>query len=267
MAQRVKLSLKNRLAQRLLLNMRPASFASVLKGLIGVERVVVETGAGRFYLDPVSHFGALLIGGGEHDPGISRTLEYFLRSGDTFVDIGANEGYFSVVGAKLVGSTGTVVAAEPQARLKPVLVKNFQLNGIEYVKLVDCAISDQSGTNELYISPDLSTGSTGFYRRTKYKVPVQTVETITLAELFRRSRIDCAHVLKMDIEGFEYEAILGSQELFVEKRIKVLALDLHPDYLEKRGQGVEKILEFLAKCDYSLDHRFENTVWTVDARA
>jgi len=256
-----KLSIKTKIARHFLLNFRPAGVASAIKKIVGIERIPIETDLGRFFVDPVSHVGDLLLSGGDYDPAITRTLKQYLSPGNVFVDIGANEGFFAVIGAKLVGSTGRTIAVEPQERLRPVLEKNFELNEIDNVELFTCAISDQNGTNVIHISPDISTGSTGFYRRSKYKVPTQVVETRTLSALFDQANIDRADVLKMDIEGFEYEAIFGSPEIFRDKRVQILALDLHPDYLAMRGQGVEKILQFLAECGYKLDESFGNTIW------
>ena len=262
---KASLSFKNRLLQKLLMRVRPASVASFMKAVFRIKRVVLETKDGSFYIDPVTVFAAILTDSGEYDPDLKQILESILKPSGVFIDVGANEGYFSVIGARLVEKHGKVVAVEPQKRLKPVLEKNFQLNCVDNVLLVDKAISNEIGVATIYISPTTNPGSTSLHQSTSYKLPTEHIATITLSELFRIAKIECTDLLKMDIEGFEYEAILGSPELFRERKIKYLALELHSEMIEKRGLDPKEIAAFLRQCGYEMDPRFPIPVWTVTA--
>src|SRR3954453_22426329 len=88
--------LKDRVLQNLLLRVRPAALGSLLKKGLGVKRSVIVTDAGRFYADPVSGFARLLTNGG-YEHGLVVALWSLLEPGGCFVDLGANEGYFSVI--------------------------------------------------------------------------------------------------------------------------------------------------------------------------
>ena len=253
----------NRLLQKLLLRLRPAILATFLKKILGIKRVTVDAKIGSFCVDPISNFGVRLIESGEYEPDMYQTLQYFLKPSNIFLDVGANEGYFCVAGAKFVGVSGKVIGVEPQRRLQPILSKNFELNQVENVTIVNSAISNIKGSAEIHISPDTNTGSTSLHQSTKYKLPTDTVQTILLSELFTLAGIEHADLVKMDIEGFEYEAILGSQELFKEQKIKVLALELHPSRIKQRGLDPDEIEHFLKNCGYQLSERFDNTVWTI----
>lgn len=255
------LSARNSVLRTILLRIRPAFVAAILKRLLRVERVVVDTQHGRFLVDPVSNLGASLASSGEYEPEMRRTLEKFLARGCTFVDIGANEGYFSVIGRKLVGDAGRVVAVEPQSRLLPILEENFRLNAVTEVQLVHGAVSNAPGKANLHISPDTNTGSTSLDRSTSYSLPTEQTEVMTLTELFSRHAVVRADLVKMDIEGFEYEAILGSRELFTAGRIKAFALELHPPRIERRGLKVADITNFLTEAGYALEPGLDNTVW------
>jgi FkbM family methyltransferase len=235
---------------RWLMRVRPAPLASFLKSVVRVRRVEQPTPEGTFWLDPASQFGQALHQDGTYDPETLALLKQLLRPGDTFVDVGANEGYFSVVASRLVGPGGRVVAVEPQARLQPVLARNFQLNACAAATVVPVAISDAPGTRPLLISPDMNSGATGFARRTRYRLPTQATACLTLEQLCAQERLGAGVVMKMDIEGWEREALLGSPELLRSGRIRALVLELHPEHLRERGRSADEVTDFLATAGY-----------------
>ena len=190
-----------------------------------------------------------------------KTLKRFLPPGSNFVDVGANEGYFSVLGASLVGECGRVVAVEPQIRLKPVIENNFKLNGVRNATLYGVAVSNIEGIADIYLSPDMNTGSSGLISPNRYRVAKQQVRTVTLAQLLASAAIDKVDLMKMDIEGFEYEAVLGSKELFRDGRINAFALELHPESMRRRGIDPREIVDFLQRFGYREDNSTGNTVY------
>jgi FkbM family methyltransferase len=222
---------------------------------------VITTPYGRFYVDPVSVFGRVLLSGEEYEPAMCRTLEAYLKPSSVFVDLGANEGYFSVIAANIVGTRGIVLAVEPQSRLMPVLTTNCDLNNSHVTRLLHIAVYDSVGHSVLHLSPDTNPGSTSLWQSTRYKLPTEKVETLTLSELFARQAIEYADLVKMDIEGAEYEAILGSQDLFRRRRIGALAVELHPAAIQKRGLNKDDIHSFLHDAGYAIDNRFSNIVY------
>jgi len=233
------------------MKVRPAALASALKSLAGIEREVITSDVGRFYADPVSHFGNALLMQGTYEPNMMQTLDTLLYDGATFVDLGANEGYFSVAGAHLVGRSGRVVAIEPQPRLQSVLQKNFDLNNIaDRIDLHPVAVSNEEGEAEMFISPDTNTGSSGLARSTRYHLQQKSVPLRRLSTVFDHAEIETADVLKIDVEGFEYEAVMGSLELFTPSRIRAVALELHPDAMRKRGREPNTLLEELTDRGY-----------------
>src|ERR1700682_327502 len=131
------LTMYQRCLQTLLMRVRPSSLASLLKRVLGIRRTVIDTPHGRFWVDPISNLGIALSRHGSYESGMQKTLEKFLPSGATFVDLGANEGYFTVIGANEGGPRGRVVAIEPQKRLIPVIAENLRLNGVEWASVLN----------------------------------------------------------------------------------------------------------------------------------
>jgi FkbM family methyltransferase len=243
-----------------LMRVRPASLASTLKHVLRIQRRVVQTQAGRFYIDPVSNFGVGVQREGSYEPELSYAVRTLLREGDIFVDVGANEGFFSIVASKAVGPTGRVIAIEPQSRLQGVLARNIRENGALNVDVIQRVISDAPGVATLSVSPDMNTGSSGLFRATRYRVPTQDVLQTTLESLFDLLSLRSVRLMKMDIEGFEYEAVLGSPEVFRSGRIEYLALELHSTILSRRGKREKDIVDFMEECGYRCDDRFKTLV-------
>ena len=237
----------------LLARLRPAPLASALKRVLGIGRRPIETPEGTFWIDPVSNLGLCLLRQGEYEPAMTRTVKRYLRPGGTFVDVGANEGYFGVIAAKAVGPSGRLVLVEPQTRLRPVIAENLRLNGIGNFAVEDSAVSDTAGTHTFHLTPDLNTGASGLSRATRYRVPTQQVHTTTLTEVFAKHGIVRADLVKIDIEGYEHEAVFGSADLFRGRRVRALALEVHPEFLRRRGHDPAEIPQFLAGCGYTPD--------------
>src|SRR3954470_828715 len=83
-----------------LFRVRPAPLAVAMKALLRVRRLPVTTAEGTFWLDPASSQGLCLLKNDVYEPPMLETLKSYLRPGDTFADVGANEGYFSVVASR-----------------------------------------------------------------------------------------------------------------------------------------------------------------------
>lgn len=250
---------------RRLLQVRPAPLAVFLKRFLRMSRVAVETPAGRFSVDPVSNFGFDLMSSGEYEADMQATLRAWLRPGSTFIDLGANEGYFSVIASRLVTETGRVLTVEPQARQARIIEENFRANGVRNAVIVRVAVSDYAGSGKIHLMPDTIPGSSGLERSTSYPLPTENVTVTTLAGLMRQHEIERADLIKIDIEGFEYEAVFGSADLFRQQRFKAIALELHPSILERRGKSMSEIADFLASAGYRFDPTGNNSVWVADA--
>lgn len=261
----MRLTAYQRFLQHVLMRIRPSFIAAWLKPLLGVKRLAAETGYGTFWVDPVSVFGIKLTNKGVYEDGMIKTLEKFLHPGSCFVDLGANEGYFTVIGARLCGDTGRVLAIEPQLRLLPVIEENMRLNNVANVTLVNVAIGDQPGTVEMQLTPSTNNGGSGFGRRSRYKLPTQQIAMQTLAQVLDGQAATEIDLMKVDIEGFEYEALLGSPHVFEQHRIKALALELHPTLLSERGKDAGDIEAMLKRCGYRCEEAFGNPVWIAPA--
>jgi FkbM family methyltransferase len=234
---------------------RSGPLLAVLRTIFRFKRRIVSTERGRFYIDPFSHFGYFILRDGDYEPMLRSFLEDNICEGSVFVDVGAHEGYFSVVAAKIAGREGRVLAIEPQARLLPILACNLRINDLENVQIVGLAVSNGAAVTRMYLQPGYNTGGSGFTNRSRWRRPTQDVATRRLADILADHGIDRVDVIKVDIEGYEYEAILGSPELFTARLVDTLALELHSDEMRARGRNPNDIWTFLMDSGYVLDRR------------
>jgi len=239
-----------------LFRLRPAWLASLLKRMFGIKRQVVTTPAGLFYADPVSHFFMHINSPEGYEAELTKCVEEFLKPGDIFLDIGANEAYFAMLASRLVGSSGLVVAIEPQQRLNAVIHRNICENAAHNVLSLRYAISESDGKAEFFLAPDINTGYSSLFRTAKYNLPTETVPTITLQRLVTMLSLTRVKLMKMDIESYEYEAILGSKTVFETDLIENIAVELHASVLEQRGKRAADIEEFLLSAGYRKDENF-----------
>jgi FkbM family methyltransferase len=196
---------------------------------------------------------------GSYEPDMCELLRDLLSEDSVFVDLGANEGYFSVAGALRVGPGGKVVAVEPQARLMSVIRENCALNGVEQIVTVEnVAVSDKDGNSQLFLTPSLNTGASGLYQSTRYRLPRQEVRLERLVTLLDRLSLAHVDLLKVDVEGYEYEVILGSPEVFRSGRVRAIALEFHPAVLKSRNRPSEEIVDLLESSGYRIDPRYPN---------
>jgi FkbM family methyltransferase len=195
---------------------------------------------------------------GSYEPQETALVRAILRPGATFVDVGANWGYFTLLGAAAVGSTGRVVSLEPDPRLFARLRENVALNGLDRVECLEVAAGEAPGELVLEgydekqdnwgLSKLSSGGASG-------QGPRFTVATRPLDALLEKTeRVD---LLKMDIEGAEDVALRGMRDGLARGTYRRVLLELHPTLLAGRGSSVEAATEPLVRARYTplrIDH-------------
>jgi FkbM family methyltransferase len=220
-------SFASRAVYALLLKVRPAQLAALLKVLLRIRRRYVTTLAGHtHWVDPVSVFGHTLLAYGIYEPSLTRIVQGLLRTGDVFLDVGAHEGYFSILASSLVGISGTVHAIEPQRRLSSVLHHVVELNCVQCITMHSTALTDHNGTVELFLRPD--PGASSIFPHWRLGTKREVVPTLTLDEFFRRNSLNHVRLMKVDCEGAENLVVNGGGDCLARQAIDFLALEYHP---------------------------------------
>jgi FkbM family methyltransferase len=161
----------------------------------------------------------------------------------TVVDIGANQGFFSLYAA----SRGAVVYAfEPCIDNFQMLQWNISKNGLENcVKPFNAAVTDKEGKVNLFVGLDRSgeimsgTASVRNENRGGKGVQTQLVRSVTLDSLLSDLQIERCDFLKMDCEGAEYE-ILASTSQASFSRIARISIECHENRMQEAVTSLKK---------------------------
>lgn len=134
-----------------------------------------------------------------------------LKPGDVVLDLGANCGLFAIACAKRVGPSGTVIAVEPDPATFAALRDNVHRSGATNVRVVHAAIWSAPG--KVRFAADSSLGSLVLRDRQNPRGRVVETTATTIDGLAREVDASKIALVKVDIEGAEYDAFLGAREL------------------------------------------------------
>jgi FkbM family methyltransferase len=226
---------------------------------------------------------------GLYEPQETAVVRAVLKPGMTFVDVGANWGYFTLLAAHLVGAEGRVLSLEPDPRLFQTLSSNLAMNRLDQVRALQLAAADAPGLLSL-AGFDESQGNFGLSRIVEKgdihlfadgdghadvakPVPgtgrgtgtgtamngcrIFPVAARPLDDVLAEAGIDGIDLLKMDIEGAEGMALQGMQETLSRRRVRRLLLELHPSQLQEHGQSTAEIIGRFREWGYAgwrIDH-------------
>jgi len=145
--------------------------------------------------------------------GLHSYLPARLRPGQTFVDIGANVGFFALLAARLVGACGRVYAFEPDPISCESLERSVHANGWRHVHPFRIALSDHRGEAPLFrakfgTATSLLPEAPG--REGRYGATLRA-QLRTLDELVAHGELDPERIaaIKIDVEGEEARTIAG----------------------------------------------------------
>ena len=249
-----------------LIKIRPIELAVFLKWALRIRRRETQADELRLWVDPASNFGSRVLAEGAYEPALTAVFRQLLRPGDTVFDVGANEGWFSMVACQCVAPNGRVLAVEPQERLWPVILENASLNHFANLALLPFGVSREEGVVSMNLYPTLNSGSSNFGPGKRRFDKVQRVTVMPLERLIDQSGVDRIDLMKIDIEGFELEA-LRSAGRHLGSTIRRLVVEIHPPLLQARGESEQEVRILLADSGYEPEMLGEVEVWELDPAA
>jgi FkbM family methyltransferase len=208
----------------------------------GTQAIVVRSGEAR---------GARLLADlrrekyyltGAYESQLQRALAERLGTGDTFWDVGGHAGFFTVLGARLVGKRGRVHVFEPCPENRRRVEAAVRLNGLGNVSIHECAVSAASGQATLHGHVSTSMWTLVEERAGDERGLPVTVRT--LDELADDPGVP--DVIKLDVEGAEVDVLHGGSRLLKDAESALLVEFSSPELLAEArtllpGAGFDRI--------------------------
>lgn len=151
-------------------------------------------------------------------------LLHFLRAHDVFVDIGANVGTYSVLGAGVCGAS--VKAFEPVRETFLSLKKNIEINNLSgWVEAKCIAIGSEKSTVFFTTTHDaMNHVVTDAVEDRNLDMDLISVELDTLDSLLEGvSPI----LIKIDVEGYETEVLRGAKSILKSNSLRAIIIELN----------------------------------------
>ena len=127
----------------------------------------------------------------------------------TFLDIGANCGFYTLPAANAMAAGSQIIAYEPNPRMVRRLQRNIKRNDLRsQIKIRQDAVGSEPGTAQLFINDyDLGKSSLLWNEKHHNTTAVHDVNVVSLAALFAQNNLPRPIIMKMDIEGPEPDAL------------------------------------------------------------
>lgn len=178
---------------------------------------------------------ALINSQGLYDYNNMRLLQWLLREGGTFFDIGANIGSYTLVASEQ--SNAQVVAFEPHPTTVKLLSENVRLNGRKNVTVCPMALGQHDGIVWLTdVAGSSVNHSVAQHEGRTVEVPCRRADT------FCDERGVTSNYVKLDVEGFEFDVLTGfGSQLHLVELLLIECIGLS----ELRSVGAQAIHELL----------------------
>jgi FkbM family methyltransferase len=222
----------------------------VVRGSVVRRAQVIRAGLGEgLRFDPGQSNSEYVAGSNE--PPVQSALGARLGRGCTFYDIGANVGFFSMIGARLVGPGGRVVAFEPVPGNAALVRANANANGFQNVRVVQMAVSDINGEADLALAA--YSGGSALVGTASPPDTIGTirVEVSRLDDVIDRLRLPVPELVKIDVEGAEFEVLKGMQRTVLAHHPTIL-LELDDDKAEALDRKTSACVQWLTAHGYSV---------------
>lgn len=200
---------------------------------------------------------------GNYSPHIIYYMEKYLSDGDTFIDIGANIGYLSMIGANIVGKNGSVHAFEPVPYYFKLLKKLAQMNNVYKIIVNPIACGEKEGIKNINITSLQNIGWNtmvpNFMKNENINYSLE-VKIHRLDKYILANNLDNISLIKIDVEGFEFPVLKGLSNYFEnDVNRPIIICEIAPSAYPLLGYSLEELYIFMKRYSYhAFDFRNSN---------
>lgn len=185
------------------------------------------------------------------DEDIHGLMSSFLAEGDTFIDVGANQGTFSIIGSHLVGASGTVIAVEPQPSLAAIVRQSLAISPVNRYDVLNVALGQEEGEVRFFV-PKHDSGTAGIHETWSgqdeadfYTVPMRRFDEVAAWTTYTGDTF-----IKLDCEGSELLFLKGAEQMIRGLR-PVIYMEINPKAMAAAGIAMSSLRAELARLGYT----------------
>jgi len=187
-----------------------------------------------------------------HDYYLNEHIDF--RHVKNILDLGAQKGFVSILYASVCQKC-KIVALEPEENNCEFLKENIKINHLTKKVIIEKkAVWKESTTMSFYKTDEYTAGHSLIKEHLKnFKKSYNFVDCVTIPWILKKHNINKVDLLKIDIEGAEYEVLFNLDKTLL-KKIKYLLIECHPyknynsgdiiSYLEGQGFSCHYVYEY-----------------------
>ena len=187
----------------------------------------------------------------------SQFLGAVLARGDTFIDVGAHVGYFSMLAAAMVGTTGRVISFEPDESNYGHLLEHVEKNSAGHVLPVPMAVGAQPRVAEFFLNDDndgghglWEVGSHPFNARSREARRTRKVFLTTLDDFVGALGSRRVKAIKIDAEGSEVAVLSGGRSLLATHEVPFVVAEINRFALTAMGTSEAALRGMMTQLGY-----------------
>lgn len=170
-----------------------------------------------------------------------KALDLKFNKGNVILDLGANEGFFSIMMGKLFPHT-RIFSLEPVPRTFYQMVRNIGLNGVTNITPLNIGVGKR-GSAIMVVSKLYSGGSSACCGYNDHDHDLVEVDVYPLSDVLSMTGIERVRLLKIDIEGMEHEVLMGADLSMVDALVGEFHIN---NRLARQGYSIEGLAKEVA---------------------
>ncbi len=217
----------------------------------------------KMRVDKNSYMGGTIYWCGFHHLSELLFLRSFLKEDMTFIDIGANQGEFTLFAAKKLRK-GKVIAFEPTPFQLGLLKKNVELNGFDNIEINEYGLFDKEGEFDIFTSYDTeihageNDGLSSIFKSETRSELEATIQLKVFDSIYfdKLKRLD---FVKIDVEGAELPALKGMIKT-LKKFHPIVLIEMNKETFESAGYTIQDMLDFMSNLNYKPYNLFRGRI-------
>jgi len=207
---------------------------------------------GHAWVRPGNVIADTLLATGEYEPEMAVIIDAFVRSGFSFVDVGANIGLHTLAaGFARANGPQRIVAFEPEPSTFELLTKNVASNALDAIECHAMAVGSTDGRVSLHVSDGWNQGAHSLSMReeTTRQVSVSIGRLDTFFVTGDHEPKDM-FLVKIDVEGWEPGVLEGGPGWLSSAATCAVLVEIFPEMLATSGRSPADITHALNRCGF-----------------